>query len=129
MAGSVYSTPMAITEWTGVLSSPTKLARPTEAVRRPSWLISVCASTYSFQPWKKAITEVAASDGATSGSTTDSTMPTRVAPSMRAASSISSGTPSMAPFRIQVMTGTVKAVLARISPPNEFSSPTSAKMA
>lgn len=34
-------TPTAMTEWMGVESSPTKLARPTEAVRMFSLLISV----------------------------------------------------------------------------------------
>ena len=53
-----------MTECTGVLSSPTKPARPTEAVRS-SWLLtSVCANTYSFQPWKKAMTAAAARVGA-----------------------------------------------------------------
>ena len=128
-AGSVYMRPIAITECTGVLSSPTKPARPTEAVRRPWSLMSVCAKMYSFQPWKKAMTAAAASVGATSGRTTPRTISRREQPSMRAASSMSIGTPSIAPLRIQVMTGTVKALLARMSPLSVLSSDRSPKIA
>ncbi len=128
-AGSVYITPTAITASSGVLSSPMKPARPTEAVCRRSSVISVCANTYSFQPWKKEITAAAASVGAISGTTTPSTMPIREQPSTRAASSTSIGTPSMAPLRIQVITGTVKAVFARIRPLRVLSSCICAKIA
>src|SRR6476469_6066618 len=121
-AGSVYISPIAITVCTGVLNSPTNPASPTDAVRRSWSLISVCAKIYSFQPWKNAMTAAAASVGATSGSTTPRTMSRREQPSMRAASSMSIGTPSIAPLRIHVMTGTVNALLARISPPNVLSS-------
>ncbi|MDT4883331.1 hypothetical protein FQZ97_1193630 [compost metagenome] len=56
-------------------------------------------------------------------------MPMRGQPSMRAASSTSMGTPSMAPFRIQVITGTVNAVFARIRPESVFSSDICEKIA
>ena len=42
---------------------------------------------------------------------------------------MSIGTPSIAPFNIHVMTGTVNALLARISPLKVLSSPRSPKIA
>ena len=69
----------------------------------------VSASRNSFQPSRKLSTAVTASPGAASGSTTRHMAPIRVAPSIRAACSSSSGIDSTNPRITQIANGTLNA--------------------
>ena len=62
----------------------------------------------SFQARMKAKIPVATSPGATSGRVTRMKAPRRLAPSTRAASSSSSGTPATKPRRVQIVNGSTK---------------------
>ena len=62
----------------------------------------------SFQARMKAKMPVATRPGATSGSVTRMNAPKRLAPSTRAASSSSSGTPATNPRSVQIVNGRTK---------------------
>ena len=65
---------------------------------------------YSFQAWMKPKMAVATRPGATSGNTIRMNAPTRVAPSIIAASSRSTGTLVTNPRSVQIMNGSTTAM-------------------
>jgi hypothetical protein len=102
--------PPAASEPHGSWNSPTISCRPTGQVREPVLVVSISAKRNSFQAPMATNTAVATRPPSTSGSTTRTMAPSRLAPSMRAASSRSFGTPSKKPFIIQMKTGSRKVV-------------------
>ena len=85
----------------------TKAASPVVMVRALT-LVRLAANKYSFQAKIQLKMKVIASPGATKGATTRVSTVQRLAPSTKAASSSSIGTPSMIPFINQTAKGRLK---------------------
>src|ERR1700754_5084224 len=100
-----------MTRFIGVEYSPMNEVSPTEVGLTCSSVANGAAKRYSFHAAKKASTAAAATDGLSTGKTTNRSTASLGQPSTRAASSISGGTASTAPLIIQETIGTTNAAL------------------
>src|ERR1700730_15299412 len=109
--GSDTTTLAAIISGQRSWNSPMYVSTKPGGIRRISGLlVKVKAKTNSFQELRKAKKPTATTPGMMMGSTMDQSVPNRLEPSTRAASSKSVGSVSQKPLIIQILNGSEKVV-------------------